>query len=149
MKKENYWFFMFILAAAIVVGSTMSLYTNFNDIFQQSKLQQQNSLPEKAENDSRSSVDKSKTSIIESPAAGQMLALNGTSSNQMVISDGEQEEINDMLEAMGSNDEDYTLRIKDFQKKNSLPVTGVMDTETLNLLINKVTLQKSAQHLNN
>lgn len=151
MKKEYYWFFMFILAAALVTGSTMSIITNFKYISQQSKLQQQQqkSLPEKADNESTLSVDESNTSKTKSTAAGEILADNGTSSNKMVISNDEQEEINAMLEAMGSNDADYTLRIKDFQEKNSLPVTGVMDTETLNLLINKATLQKAVQHLNN
>lgn len=150
MKKEYYWFFMFILAAALVTGSTMSIITNFKYISQQSKQQQQQkSLPEKTDNESTLSVDESNTSKTYSTAAGEMLADNGTSSNKMVISNDEQEEINAMLEAMGSNDVDYTLRIKDFQGKNSLPVTGVMDTETLNLLINKATLQKAVQHLNN
>lgn len=152
MKKEYYLFFMFILAAALVTGSTLSVCANFKYLSQQSKLQQQQqkSISAKKTSDAASTADNSNTSKTESAvAAGPKLADNGTSgSNKMIISHDEQAEITAMLEAMGSGNEDYTLRIKDFQEKNSLPVTGVMDTETLNLLINKATLQKAVQHLN-
>lgn len=151
MKKEYYWFFMFILAAALVTGSTLSVYANFKYISQQSKLQQQKSIAKTSTGHANDSVGKNQTdSTGLNASADQKLADNGTSStNKMVISPDEQNEINAMLEAMGSNNEDYTLRIKDFQEKNALPVTGTMDTDTLNLLINKVTLQKAVQHLNN
>lgn len=155
MKKEYYWFFMFILAAALVTGSTMSIYANFKYISQQSKLQQQQQdqkrLPEETNNKSTQSEDQVNTAKTKPTAVvDQKLADNGTSdSNNMIISQDEQEELNSMLSAMGSNNEDFSLQIKDFQEKNSLPVTGIMDTDTLNILINKVTLQKAVQHLNN
>lgn len=151
MKKEYFIFIILILAAAIVSGSTLCFFSNFKYISQQIKVQQQQTKASQAA-DSADSGLSDQTAKADMPSAAsdstQQLALSSTNA-ETLVSQTDQNEIDAMLDAVDTNgnEEDYSLRIKNFQKKNALPITGVMDTQTLNALINRATLQRAIEHL--
>jgi len=157
MKKEYFWFLILILAAAVITGSTLGMITNFKYISQQSKirLQENKAVETKAIKLNNSSSPKQTQAVNNEPvstdSAPQQLAANGASDTTiMLVSQTEKDEFDAMLNAVESNHgADYSARIKSFQEKHALPITGVMDSQTLSILINQATLQRSIQHLSN
>ena len=60
----------------------------------------------------------------------------------------EKQEIEDMLNAVGiPSNQDYSQRVRDFQKKINLPSTGIMDAQTLQALIKKTTVHQASRQL--
>ena len=156
MKKEHFSFLIFILAAAVVTGTTLGVFTNFKYISQQSKIRlQENQAVESktSELNNSSSTNQTLTTNNESgsTSTNQQLAANGTTDTTvMIVSQAEKDEIDVMLNAVEKNNgTDYSARVRSFQEKNALPITGVMDSQTLNALINQATIQRSVQRLNN
>lgn len=144
MKKEYFWFLILILAAAIVTGSTLGILTNFKYISQQSKLIQQDK--------AAGSLNSSYTSFEQSSSnsSQQIVAQKAVDTTAMVVSSHEQKEIETMLNAVENcNCSDFNDQVRNFQEKHALPITGIMDSQTLNTLINMATIQKSIQRLNN
>lgn len=155
MKKEYYWFLILILAAAVVTGSTLGLLTNFKYISQQSKIRlQENKAVESntSELNQPSLTNQTLAANNESSSANDtpQIAANGTTDTTvMMVSQAEKDEIDIMLNAVENiNGTDYRARIRSFQEKNALSITGLMDSQTLNALINQATIQRSLQHLN-
>jgi hypothetical protein len=67
----------------------------------------------------------------------------------VLISPDEQTEVARMLNTIDPSDSsDYNERITKFQKQHSLSVTGVLDAQTLGILIQQAKLQKTYQRLN-
>lgn len=143
MKKEHFWFLIFILAAAVVTGSTLGIFTNFKYISKQSQLIHQ-------DNQVNSGFENTNLEQGASNSAQQIAAQKAVDTTIMVVSSQEQKEIEAMLNTVEiSNCSDFNARVKIFQEKNALPITGIMDYQTLNTLINLATIQKSIQRLNN
>lgn len=153
MKKEYFWFLIFILAAAVVTGSTLGILANFEYISKQSQIRQQEMKAVEANPNEHSSLPNQVQASNNKPGSADttpQLAANGaTDTTVMVVSQTEQFEIDAMLNAVeSSNNKDYSTRVRSFQERNALPITGIMDSQTLNTLINQVTIQKSIQRLN-
>lgn len=162
MKKEYFWFLIFILAAAVITGSTLGMITNFKYISQQCKLrlneqetQEKISVSQKTNTQAApSSNTQTNNSARDNQSASESTATItvGTSDEnvKLPISQDERQEIEAMLKTVNSgNSPDYNAKVKNFQKDNSLPTTGTIDTQTLQVLINQATLQKAIQRLDN
>ncbi len=164
MKKEYFWFFILILAAAIVTGSTLGIITNFKYISQQSKLllqeqdaQESNNL--NSHNDSQSAKGSlqpnTETNDTINKQSSTGLASNSVQTStpdttDMKISKAEKAEINTMLNTVVTKDNsDFDVKVKHFQSKNSLPSTGIVDSQTLALIIDQAKLQRAIQRLDN
>ncbi len=160
MKKEYFWFLTFILAAAVVTGSTLGMITNFKYISQHTKarLQEQKELElEKTQKTNNLELDdpfgqtKETGTTQSSTSSDTSLALGPAADNAtLVISNEEKNEIDAMLNTLDdSTKTDFGERIKHFQLKNALPSTGIIDLQTLNLLINQAKIEKAGQRLAN
>lgn len=164
MKKEYFWFLIFILAAAVVTGSTLGIITNFKYITQHHKLSiQEQESPElhslesqinrQPVQDSSQPSNTNDTAINHQHAAGSPASITIATSEDTIelpVSEAEKAEINAMLNTIeSSNNADFNAQLKNFQEKNSLPSTGVIDLQTLQTLINQATIQRAVQHLNN
>lgn len=74
---------------------------------------------------------------------------NNKSTDLMVITSQEQDQIIQMLVSLGMQQSDnYQELIRDFQARNKLTPTGSLDSLTLNTLINQVQLEKAAALVN-
>jgi len=174
VKTEHFFFLVLVLAAAIVVGSTMGILLNMKYITQavknnaqieleqaQQEKQGQTSETDQAvangnntkiqstPNSQQSASTTHSSSVVESDSKAPSVTVAANNSSLMVISRQEQQQIETMLETVdNSQGVDYCSRIKNFQEKNSLSITGILDSPTLNALIYQVKLQKAMQYLN-
>ncbi|MDD4802649.1 MAG: peptidoglycan-binding domain-containing protein, partial [Syntrophomonas sp.] len=166
MKKEYYLFFILILAAAMVAGSTLGITMNYkyiseqviNQRSQQETLQahpeQQShsplevkippedmppAIPSKPNNDSASQSN----NITDDTSASVTVSSSSGGNRILLLSQAEKSDIEIMLTATGiAANDNYSQRIREFQENNSLSATGIMDSQTLSLLIRKTTLQQ-------
>ncbi len=169
MKKEYYWFFVLILAAAVVAGSTLGIIMNYKYISEQiikeranqESLEAQaqekpasNSLEVKIPNQdippnippkstTTSATTQSGTTVSSAPAP-----TNGNGNKLLVLSQAEKKDIEMMLTTVGiPANKDYSQRIREFQEKNTLTTTGIMDSQTLGALISKATVNQVNRHM--
>jgi hypothetical protein len=169
MKKEYYWFFILILAAAIVAGSTMGIIMNYNYISAQIIKERSNqealeaqakqkptsnslevkipnqdippNIPQKTTNTTTSSTTQSGTSVSPAPASG-----NGN--KILILSQAEKRDIEMMLTTVGiPANNSLSQRIHEFQDKNTISPTGIMDSQTLGALISKATIHQVTRHM--
>ncbi|MDD2586188.1 MAG: hypothetical protein PHT79_06325 [Syntrophomonadaceae bacterium] len=144
MKKEHFFFLVLVLAAAIVTGSTIGIVNNLDiilepnhnvlassDNLQVEKRVAQNSNSDDVSNISRSTA--SRNSNIEKTDSTEL----------MLVSQQEQEQIVDMLKYLGMTESaDYSEFIRQFQQTHSLNPTGNLDSLTLDTVIRQVTINK-------
>ncbi|PKM77805.1 MAG: hypothetical protein CVU90_04960 [Firmicutes bacterium HGW-Firmicutes-15] len=171
MKKEYYWFFVLILAAAVVAGSTLGIIMNYKYISEQILRERSNQealeataqdkpsssqlevkipskdippdVPQKTTNTTTSVTTQSSTAVSSAPAPA-----NGNGNKLLVLSQAEKRDIEMMLSTVGiSADQEYTQRIREFQEKSTLTITGIMDSQTLGALIKKTTINHASRHL--
>jgi len=171
MKKEYYWFFILILAAAVVAGSTLGIMMNYKYISEQVikarsnqeaieaqaqekpassslevKIPSQDippNIPQKSTNTTTPASTQSSAPVYSAPAPA-----SGNGNKLLVLSQDEKRDIEMMLSTVGiPADKEYSQRIREFQEKNTLTTTGIMDSQTLGALINKVTVYQVNRHL--
>jgi hypothetical protein len=169
MRKEYYWFFILILAAAIVAGSTLGIIMNYNYISAQIIKERSNQealevqakqkptsnplevkiptqdippdIPQKST--TTSAATQSDTSLSQAPASG-----NGNGNKLLVLSQAEKRDIEMMLTTVGiPANNSLSQRIHEFQDKNTLSPTGIMDSQTLGALISKATIHQVTRHM--
>ncbi|HZK43367.1 MAG TPA: hypothetical protein VFC73_03685 [Syntrophomonadaceae bacterium] len=136
MRKEYYIFLILIVAAAVIAGSTISLAGNIDII---------------SPNLNQSQVTSSAKETLpnEKKTEETLLSSINTHNNEViVISAEEQNQIIEMLQALGMvNKQDSNEFIKHFQTQNSLTPTGALDSITLDIIIEKVKLEKANRSL--
>jgi len=142
MKKENFFFLIFVLAAAVITGSTLGIANSLiyikeqGEVLKQEAAAQENSQEETAAESSLYAGLESEGPV---PAAPSLPEL-------MVITEAEKEEIQSMLTGLGMVESaDYNKFIIEFQKNNSIEPTGYLDSQTLQAIIKQATLQKAAE----
>ncbi|MBC7075192.1 MAG: hypothetical protein H5T98_03810 [Syntrophomonadaceae bacterium] len=142
MKKENFFFLIFVLAAAVITGSTLGIANSLiyireqGEALKQEAAAQENSQEETAAEFSLYAALESEAPV---PAAPSLPEL-------MVITEAEKEEIQGMLTGLGMVEgADYNKFIMEFQKNNSIEPTGYLDSQTLQAIIKQATLQKAAE----
>lgn len=160
MKKENMFFLIMVLMAAVIAGATMGIVSSFDLIVDRinvmnSEVQlHNNELAEKEEAENAPAASEKQVSA-ENQAQAQPAAVSGTSSGDvststtsdiMVVTAAEKTQITEMLYQLGMpQGGDYNQFIKDFQQQQNLPPTGSLDSRTLRVIINKTTEHKARQ----
>jgi hypothetical protein len=173
MKTEHFFFLVLVLCAAVVIGATLGIASNLKYISHQVKLNQdlerQKELQEAkadsiqplntaAENNDTAQIaahtakpvteattgtSASNTAVPANTAAGAASGLV-EDGNLMLLTQAEQQQVESMLDMVdASKNADYSDRIKEFQKKHSLSVTGILDATTLGALIQQAKLLKA------
>lgn len=143
MKKEHTIFLTLIVAAAVITGSTFGMLQNLPLIFETSQEIQ------KVETEKMSET--TRVPANEDVEAADEEAISTYDSDPAIIMTAEEErELQQMLDNVSPGESgDYRQQIMNFQKKNMLTVTGVLDTQTLNTIVQQATQQKVQQHLHN
>lgn len=158
MKKENLFFLVMVLMAAVIAGATIGIVGNFDIIVNRVNIMNSEAQVQKAEladGDETTCTPTAKKAPAETetqPAAisggASAVTVTSTTSDVMVVTPEEKAQINEMLHELGmAEGGDYNQFIKDFQQKQNLPATGSLDSRTLRIIINKTTEQKARQAL--
>lgn len=155
MKKENMFFLIMVLMAAVIAGATMGIVSSFDVIVD--RINVMNSEVE-LHNKALAEAEEADTAATEKAPAetqAQAVAVSGastgsitysTTSDIMVVTAEEKAQITEMLHQLGMpQGGDYNQFIKDFQQRQNLPATGSLDSCTLRVIINKTTEQKARQ----
>lgn len=139
MKKESYLFFIFLMAAAVVTGSTCGILSNIKHV-----------------SDYVQSPSVSIEGTVESAALNQNISYSSSTeqadldaqNDNLMLSMQDQQEVNVMLNNLLENeDRGFYDRLKSFQAKNSLETTGMLDVQTLSILIQQAKLDRIDQLL--
>lgn len=137
MKKEYYFFFIFVIASATLIGSTIAVISNMGNIVNHQSV---------ALNDIEVKSEKSTDNATTTNVNANKDAVTETNYELMVVSDLEQQQIDAMLKQLGKTDaQDNSQFISEFQQLNSLPATGTLDSKTLHLIITQVTLNQASR----
>lgn len=145
MKPEHFIFFIFILAAAVVTGSTFSFAAHFPYIVERAETLAV------ADRDystaaSTSEVQYHQYSAEQESASVMTAGTKKKSTDLLVIDAQEKEQIMQMLVSLGMHQEaNYQEFIRDFQAQNELTPTGSLDSITLKTIIAQVQLAKTAE----
>lgn len=140
MKKEYYFFFIFVIAGATLIGSTIAVISNMGYI-----INHHNTL---TDIETKSDISNNNASTIDVDADKDTVTEieDETDYELMVVSDLEQQQIEAMLEKLGKTDaQNNSQFISEFQQLNSLPATGTLDSKTLHLIITQVTLNQASR----
>jgi len=146
MKKEYYWFFILVLAAAVVAGSTLGILMNYKYMSQQiiNMHSQNKGLETQVEQKPVSSPSLPQTSTKTTVA----VPASGNGDKLLVLSQEEKREIEIMLNSVGiPANTNYNNRIYEFQEKNTLATTGIMDSQTMGALIKQTTIRQASRNL--
>ncbi|MGS0746098.1 peptidoglycan-binding domain-containing protein [Syntrophomonas erecta subsp. sporosyntropha] len=145
MKNEHFIFLVLILSAAIIAGSTAGIINNFESIA--NHLQQKQALASNDEDTPEVAKGENETSP---PRQASVDTVSSGTSEYMVITDAEQQEIKNMLSTLGmKSGQDPAEFIRHFQKDHSLNATGNLDSQTLQLIINQSTRVQASRALAN
>ncbi|MBO8158889.1 peptidoglycan-binding domain-containing protein [Thermosyntropha sp.] len=162
MRKEYVLFFSLILAAAIISGTTLSMAANADVIIKNSQLKQSQNLSsninkkqeeniqEKIEKNTQNQTNTADTSeLINTPSrkSFRYIYISDTG-KQLPLTEEEKAQVISMLKELGMSDEDeYSQFLKDFQEKHNLPPTGILDSLTLELIINQVQINRTFEQI--
>ncbi len=135
MKKEHFLFLTLIMASAIVVGSTIGLVNNIDVL---------------------ASLEQGRKGYYETDKIEYNEVSRGTSTDRVShknidiveVSEQEKEEIINMLKYLGMGDnKEYSEFIEQFQRENSLNITGYINHETLDSIVRQVTVNRILEKL--
>lgn len=155
IKKGNFFFLVFLLAAAVILGSTIGLISNVSYIVHQG-MNKQNSTTSKVEektvtepaDTSSETAPQTDNAKNESSVPSAQSALPSANPNQIDIGDDERQLLKEMLYNLGMKEtDDFNNFVRAFQNKNSLQATGNIDYQTLNVIIQQSTLQEVSRSL--
>lgn len=148
MTRGQIIFLVMIICSAIVTGTTIGIVSNFDIIAQQAQI----SLEKNADGAAADSVPPINEYNQVPPADHLTVASNNPvsrSSQLMVVTTEEKEEIRSMLRQLGmSEQQQETEFIREFQQSHSLDATGNLDSQTLNLMIKQATYNKASRAVN-
>ena len=155
IRKGNFFFLIFLLAAAVVLGSTVGLISNINYIVHKTEMVKEHSTSSKAEEEtvtepeaaSPEATPQADTASNLEPSAPttQSAAIDP---NQVDIGDHERQLLKEMLYDLGmSETDDFNDFVRSFQNKNNLKATGNIDYLTLNAIIQQSTMQEVSKSM--
>ncbi len=140
MKLEHYIFLSLVLMAAIITGSTLCVASNLPHILVQAEQAQQ---VQSALSD-RTAYNSATANTPYTPSAISRGSVSST--DVMVITAAEKEQIVNMLKNLGMRNEDEMPSfIKGFQEKHALDATGLLDSKTLYFIIQESKLVRVDQ----
>ncbi len=158
LKKGNFFFLVFLLAAAVILGSTVGLISNINYIVKtemnkekptSSKAEEETvAEPESTSPETTPQADYAYNNLETSDPPAQSVSPSADP-NQIDIGDEERQLLKEMLYNLGMKEtDDFNAFVRAFQNKNSLQATGNIDYSTLNAIIQQSTLQEVSKSLN-
>ncbi|MDD2619964.1 MAG: peptidoglycan-binding domain-containing protein [Syntrophomonadaceae bacterium] len=148
IKKGNFFFLIFLLAAAIILGSTIGLISNINYIVRQTEILKEKPISTDTEEEKTMAETECEPTGSISPDADSSIpgtqAVNSpAAANHIDIGDEERYLLKEMLYDLGMNESDnFNDFVRSFQNKNSLHATGNIDYATLNAIIQQSTMQE-------
>ncbi len=156
MKKEHLIFLVFIASAALVSGYTLSFTSCYKVIMQQDpergaiiaeqQSENQNIAPDISDNST--AAEGCSVACLSDVQTQPSIGTAKSKTEMMVIDNIEKAEIEAMLTALGLQEgQEYTQFIRDFQQQQLLEPTGILDSATLNLIMQQVKLDKVIQRL--
>ncbi|MEN6324795.1 MAG: peptidoglycan-binding domain-containing protein [Syntrophomonas sp.] len=159
LKKGNFFFLVFLLAAAVVLGSTVGLISNINYIVHKTEMSKEKPTSSKAEEETIAEptnnspetapqADYASNNLESSPPPAQS-ASPVADPNQIDIGNDERQLLKEMLYNLGMKEtDDFNAFVRAFQNKNSLQATGNIDYSTLNAIIQQSTMLEVSKSLN-
>lgn len=143
MKLEHYIFLSLVLMAAIITGSTLCVASNLPHILVQAEQAQQ---VQSALSD-RTAYNSATANTPYTPYTPSAISRGSVSSTDvMVITAAEKEQIVNMLKNLGMrNENEMPSFIKGFQEKHALDATGLLDSKTLYFIIQESKLVRVDQ----
>lgn len=152
MRKETYVFLILILSAAITTGSTAGIITNIKYVKTHlSAMSADNKLASESEADPHNSATAPSTSRsspnrqVEVAAAQAGTSSGSTDSESLNMSADEQSQVKDMLVNLGMQNADYAQLIMQYQQAHGINPTGNLDSNTLNSIVQEITLERARQ----
>ncbi len=140
MKKEYLVFFVLLVAVAMIMGSTFAIVSALQTYKSQQTKTPVNSqaMVEKANSETERTAAVSRESrYISSNAPGR----DGASSSK--LTPFETREVKRMLNELGYTKETLSQSLKSFQEEHQLANTGILDSVTLDSIINLLSLNKA------
>lgn len=141
MRKEHILFLTLITAAAVIAGSTVSLATNMKYII--GNIEKSTGIEVQTQQVADKSIEHNSegTKTSRGSDGRDLPSVDGI--NYEAMTDVEKQQIMEMLASLGmTNEAEYTAFITDFQAKHSLQPTGVLDSETLDAIVEQIKLQR-------
>ena len=160
MKKESLFFLVMVIMAAVIVGATIGIVSNFDTIVNRINIMNSEAKTQSTEVADGVSADSASvdTEMADPASSEQPAAMQGTSavnagstattSDVMVVTNEEKAEITEMLYQLGMpQGADYNQFIKQLQQQESIPATGSLDSRTLRVIINKTTEREARESM--
>ncbi|HHW60723.1 MAG TPA: hypothetical protein GX404_02320 [Syntrophomonadaceae bacterium] len=145
MKKDHSIFFVFILAAAVITGSTFGMLHNLPSLLKA----RQPVAVQKTSLQATSLRNDTPKQVADSSVANKKTSAQDDSAD-LLLTPEEKQEIQIMLDKLDpENSGNYSRQITLIQKKYRLSITGVLDRETLSKIVEETRLQKAEQTLQN
>lgn len=133
MKRGFIIFLVLVTVGAVFSGITIVLLNDFPRIVQDWQETLTVRTPEQ----------NITTEAAAQPNPAALTALPKSSASQTLTKE-EEDQVRAMLKSLGITGSDFTETMKAYQHKNSLEVTGVLTTETLESIIRQLTVSKVA-----
>lgn len=159
IKKGNFFFLVFLLAAAIIIGSTIGLKSNIDYIVHKTEMLKEKPTSSNVEKETiaesatpspetTSQADNSANNV-ETTVPTTQSANPTTNPNQIDIGDDERQLLREMLYDLGMRETDnFNEFVRTFQFNNNLNATGNIDYATLNAIIQQSTMQGVSKSMN-
>ncbi|NLW44539.1 MAG: peptidoglycan-binding protein [Syntrophomonadaceae bacterium] len=147
MKREHVVFFVLLVAAAMVMGSTVAIVSALTNY----KVQQ-TKIPVNSQSNLEisTSEDENKIAQAENNTAesGESIYVSGNipvsgNASSSKLTPIETREVKRMLKELGHSKPTFSQSLKSFQEENQLANTGILDSVTLDSMINRLSLNKA------
>ncbi|MGE5397003.1 MAG: hypothetical protein ACM3MK_05640 [Chitinophagales bacterium] len=153
MKQDQYVFFLLVLAAAIVLGTTFGVVNsyltihsnpNLNHVLKQSTPTKSSTM-ETSSKTSSESVPEIKIDLQNEPQIESETSTYETGDNEQsyVLTANEADEVRFMLSELGYSKSDLNDNISSFRKDHKMSESKSLDQNTLDLIIQHVTFKKA------
>ncbi|MGE5415825.1 MAG: hypothetical protein ACM3UZ_03535 [Acidobacteriota bacterium] len=145
MKQENIIFIALIVAAAVVLGTTIGVANSYSTI---KELKIEHKTPVKTQDKDSSDTENEKKADeaakkTEAEAAKTIADTSSETGTANTLTSAEAREINRMLAQLGYEQKDITNSVRSYQTGNNIKATGQIDGSTLESIVREVTLKKA------
>ncbi len=167
MRKEYIFFFVLLGVAAMITGFTVGFFANYSFIEQgieqhkAAALEKESAKHELVKDEVHKTEDTHETPVDKTGKNTATTEANVVTGSNFVVQpmvDGSQIDIpvspEDMKAVIAMLDElnvadasTYELRIRNFQQQSGLEQTGVLDSETLNAIIQQVAIKHAQRNM--
>lgn len=140
MKREHLVFFVFLVAAAMVMGSTFAIVSALST-YKSQQTETAVNAQSKVEIADREAEKNTVASSESRYMSGNLPGRGGGASDR--LTPVETQEVKRMLKELGYTKTTFSQSLKSFQEENQLANTGILDSITLDSIINLLSLNKA------